>query len=539
MKVLDFSADNDHEPDSNTEYTRASLDVGLLPESFTICSAFMVTAWNTKFSSAKIFELLDTCGMFSQFSSSKQVDWDKYREWGYVHMYAAPGYTEYTVRLGPVSLVKQTTAVFFPLQWTRVCLSVDSVVKRVALVVDGQLLGEEEYKREEDRRSSANVNLVLGFDPLNRHEYTGRVSNLNMFNRSLPEDMLIELTTAGKKDCEASGDFVSWEKAKWTLHSQAKLIEVDREWEGPCRRESQVQVFTGAGGHRDCMEHCQKIVNGTSPPLNSKAEWQSLTKEVELITTDRDNIGHLMWLSATEGDKDNKLERLGHWPEREQNGNETSDLEAVETIWRDFYSGQRLDNWKKPYYKPKSFSTLAYKDNQGNTSNCMALYLYEPWERSWYETKCNANDLSCPCSYPTQPLLRMLGLCSYSMIDNLLTPKQLYDSPDMVMLVGQKTTKIEYNDTNRLWLMTGGPNLNGISRSGRVSIIGKHNWTIFNDASECNEGQPYNTTLKLTGCREDEFTCDDGQCIKMERRGDQVQSLPPSFTTWTSRSFLL
>ena len=28
--------------------------------------------------------------------------------------------------------------------------------------------------------------------------------------------------------------------------------------------------------------------------------------------------------------------------------------------------------------------------------------------------------------------------------------------------------------------------------------------------------------LKLTGCAEDEFTCDDGQCIKMERRCDQV-----------------
>ena len=28
--------------------------------------------------------------------------------------------------------------------------------------------------------------------------------------------------------------------------------------------------------------------------------------------------------------------------------------------------------------------------------------------------------------------------------------------------------------------------------------------------------------LKLTGCKEDEFTCDDGQCIKIERRCDQV-----------------
>ena len=42
LKVLDFSADIDHEPDSNGEYTSATLDAGPLPESFTICSAFRV-----------------------------------------------------------------------------------------------------------------------------------------------------------------------------------------------------------------------------------------------------------------------------------------------------------------------------------------------------------------------------------------------------------------------------------------------------------------------------------------------------------------
>ena len=34
--------------------------------------------------------------------------------------------------------------------------------------------------------------------------------------------------------------------------------------------------------------------------------------------------------------------------------------------------------------------------------------------------------------------------------------------------------------------------------------------------------------LKLTGCKEDEFTCDDGQCIKMERRCDQVTGKEPN-----------
>jgi hypothetical protein len=38
LKVLDLSDDNDQEPDSNGEYTSATLKAGFLPESFTICS---------------------------------------------------------------------------------------------------------------------------------------------------------------------------------------------------------------------------------------------------------------------------------------------------------------------------------------------------------------------------------------------------------------------------------------------------------------------------------------------------------------------
>ena len=39
---------------------------------------------------------------------------------------------------------------------------------------------------------------------------------------------------------------------------------------------------------------------------------------------------------------------------------------------------------------------------------------------------------------------------------------------------------------------------------------------------DCNKGEPYNLTLKLTGCAEDDFTCADGQCISIENRCDQI-----------------
>ena len=106
-KVLDFSADNDHEPDSNGEYTSATLDAGFLPESWTICSAIMVDAWTTEFTSADMFQLLDDDG-------------DK---WGYIDLFAPTSYTEYEVKVGPVHFNKQIESVFFPLQWSVVtCL---------------------------------------------------------------------------------------------------------------------------------------------------------------------------------------------------------------------------------------------------------------------------------------------------------------------------------------------------------------------------------------------------------------------------------
>ena len=80
LKVLDFShhAWGDYEEDG---YTKATLDAGLLPESFTLCSAFMLwDYWTTYFKSARLFTLLD-----------KDTIWS----WACIELYAGPSYTEY------------------------------------------------------------------------------------------------------------------------------------------------------------------------------------------------------------------------------------------------------------------------------------------------------------------------------------------------------------------------------------------------------------------------------------------------------------
>ena len=93
----------------------------------------MVEAWTTELP-ANIFTILD----------------DEGYTWGYLNLYASYSYTEYNVQLGEAAcfITNQTDTVFFPLQWSRACLSlekVDTATSKATLVVDRQLLGEAKY----------------------------------------------------------------------------------------------------------------------------------------------------------------------------------------------------------------------------------------------------------------------------------------------------------------------------------------------------------------------------------------------------------
>ena len=94
-------------------------------------------------------------------------------------------------------------------------------------------------------------------------------------------------------------------------------------------------------------------------------------------------------------------------------------------------------------------------------------------------------------------------------------------------LVGKDGTTIQFKDDQKVWLLQASNRSDiktkGVSQSPEVSfVLGKHQWEIMNDTIECGEGGSYKTFLKLTGCNDGNFTCDDGQCVGMEQRCDQM-----------------
>ena len=133
--------------------------------------------------------------------------------------------------------------------------------------------------------------------------------------------------------------------------------------------------------------------------------------------------------------------------------------------------------------------------------------------------------MGCPCSYQAQPILHLRGVCSNTDLELRYSPFQLPANPTDVFFVGQISAKITFNSSLHQWIIA--DKYKAVEARTDAShnsfALGRNNWTITGDKIECSKNQSsYTIELKLTGCKENEFTCDDGQCVKMERRCNQL-----------------
>ena len=127
-----------------------------------------------------------------------------------------------------------------------------------------------------------------------------------------------------------------------------------------------------------------------------------------------------------------------------------------------------------------------------------------------------AHLIYCTCEHPDEMYVQLRGLCPDSYIDQVYIPRNRPKSGN-VDLLGFKNTIIKYEGSQLGWKMWSDvQNTTAHSKAPLASfVLGKHEWAIKGDNMECSEsGEPYTRLLKLTGCREGEFTCSDGQCIR-------------------------
>jgi hypothetical protein len=218
-----------------------------------------------------------------------------------------------------------------------------------------------------------------------------------------------------------------------------------------------------------------------------------------------------MWTSATEGDVGQNLKRLPHWPKGE---------EAIEGVWRDYYTAKVLENYTKPWYSSNEDT------EKGEGYNCLTYIAERPMSKDTLkEWQCHGIPYSCPCQYEAEPILSLRGVSPFSYIENRrFTVKQFPEDPQSIVFVGFVSAQISYDFDQKQWVFNDLRfGVKAKSKASQISFaLGKHNWTVLNDSKNCPDGESYTKELKLTGCKEDEFTCNDGQCVRMEERCNQL-----------------
>ena len=167
-----------------------------------------------------------------------------------------------------------------------------------------------------------------------------------------------------------------------------------------------------------------------------------------------------------------------------------------------------------------------YEIESGLGINCLVWYTTGSEDTAWMEQSCISYDLSCPCQYEQQPVLRLRGLCEDSLIyDYIFSPKQLPGFPLELVLQGGLSLRIRYNDSSSQWVLSDSlSSVTAVTRAAKKSyVLGKHEWTVTGDVYDCHKGEPYTTYLKMSGCNPwGEFTCNDGQCVTIEERCNQI-----------------
>ena len=139
-------------------------------------------------------------------------------------------------------------------------------------------------------------------------------------------------------------------------------------------------------------------------------------------------------MSATKGDKNLYLGRFDHR------------LKGFEG-WRDFYSGELLENYTKPW-RPDVKSD---NDDEGDT--CIQHVTGYDVVASWGEWSCYQPNIGCPCSYKTPPILRLRGFCPDSETNELYKPLQSQDDSINIIMVGSESTQIRSNSSQNKWIL--------------------------------------------------------------------------------------
>ena len=341
--------------------------------------------------------------------------------------------------------------------------------------------------------------------PIGHMSMVGSVTDVQIFGKVLKNDELIKMT-----DCTnfLDGDFLSWVTTTWILRGKQGLSTKETMDLGldVCQaRDSSLHLVPYTMNFKySGLDMCSKLSGEIAGHISQK-DFQ----KKERFLSVRDLLRSQNCLEESkDGDSILRVWLAGN--DEEEEGR-----------WRNWYTGQDIKYLPWGPSRPYVGGTLY---------NCMKLEmtLEDRGARRLVIQKGEIEDEECSNKYcvlceVNRPSLevQVRGLCQNSVLDKTY----LYSIGDngLPLLRGKTTSVIRFDVPNKHWIWYDRRENQSIAKSlspENSLLLGVHKIDFSSVVNNPCEGPVLD--IKLTTCGAGMFTCNNGQCIDLERRCDQT-----------------
>ena len=473
----------------------------VLPLNYTICAHLYKWYSRLKYQSFVTINLLNDAGERT-FEFTVAAAWD-----------GGVAITEFSQQ---VYSRPRTKVPFGSLEWFHVCVNMDFIKNSWKYFIDGEFVSDNNAKETgkifKDGGPRFNISddqqfeLVLGTyrtrPPTMAHRMIGMLYGFNMFTQPMQHQTLIDITS-----CKSHilGDFISWEEAKWKRTNEALIKTKNITLEEICvdKKEDYVYVIPHSIINQQMgLDRCQAL------NLRMVIPSSRIVHEKVLIGGN----SAAMRQKCYGGGRQIVAFAMQHEIGRFYDPQTGLDVE---------YAFDKMD-WSihthRKMSKPGVLGTWMYTGKDYNVKGIdgeIGITAPNPGNYKYKEV-CFA------CAGPSRPSLTVRGLCVGSFFDTEIT--LFIDSDGYAHYYGNQRTHLTFDYAQNIWVMTSKPHpkTRAVTKAvGNTLALGSKIWKISNDL--CEE-KVVEKPLKITSCKQGQFTCFDGRCISISERCNSVNN---------------
>ena len=410
----------------------------------------------------------------------------------------------------------RTKVPFRALEWQHVCVNVDFISNTWKYYKDGVFVSDKgapyTAKIFKDAGPKFNISddqsfeLVLGTyrtrPPRMAHRMIGMLYGFNMYTKTMDHQTLLDITGCRK---EVPGDFINWEDSKWSKTNEELLSTTTLAFEEICvdKKEAYVYVIPHSIINQQMgLDRCQalsmRMVVPRSRVVHEKvlAGGNSEAMKSKCYAQGRQIVAFAM----------------------QHEGGRFYDPQTSEVVE---YARDNMD-WSihthKKMKKPGVLGTWMYTGRDYNVKGIDGEIGITAPNAGNYKYK----EVCFACTGSSRPVLTVRGLCVGSFFDTEIT--FFIDSEGYASYYGNQRTHLTFDYVSNIWTLTSKPHPSAKATTkavGNTLVLGSKTWIIENDRCEDKRVEK---ALKITSCRQNQFTCFDGRCIPISERCDSVNN---------------